>query len=455
MQDALLQPSQPPALSLSSFFTALIRSLEKEGLRPCVLRNYQGFPASNVGRDIDFLISPSQLPRAIRALRSIEGVRIIGYLERSSVAEVYLQGISAVPGVRGLEVDFDLSLAWKGMPFLTIDAVLQAAVPRPAGGLTFFFVPSPVHEAVISLFASLLVGGWLKEKYFPDVQRTFAGSRFEVIGALQPQFGRKSATRLVDSVIGGDREKILGCVGTLRFSLALRSLLRRPVRSILTFVRHYTSELAVRFSPETLENVCILGPEGCGNATTTEALMPMLQCSAASVEKRHHTPQLFKSQLPGDSQRGDSSATTRVGSLSSMARIVRWLMRDWLDQFAARKHFTLRISETCYEDLLIDPVKYRYGGPMWFARLAGKFFPSPDLWIMLDPAPEGLPARNHDVLSERNRSQLQAYRAFARTRKRYVILDAGQSADRITEAAYSAIVDTLAERALKTLKSRF
>jgi hypothetical protein len=200
----------------------------------------------------------------------------------------------------------------------------------------------------------------------------------------------------------------------------------------------------------------LLGPDGSGNAAIIEALIPMLEFSAAAVKMRHRTPPaLLKRQSSGLSEGGEFSAEARAGSFVSIASVVRWLMRDLLDQFTGRKNLTLGIGESCYEDLLIDPGKYRYGGPMWFARLAGKFFPSPDLWIMMDPAPDGLPSRNHEVFSARKHSQLGAYRGFAKAGKKCVIVDASQPADRVVEAAYSAIVDTLAERTLKTLKSRF
>src|ERR1035437_3480159 len=127
MQGALLQPLQPPALPFSEFLSALIRALDREGLRSCVLRNYEGFPTQNVGGDIDFLIFPSDLPRAISALRSIQGIRIVGYAERTYVASIFVEGTSATSGCRSFQVDYFLSLSWKGLPYLPVDTVLHAS----------------------------------------------------------------------------------------------------------------------------------------------------------------------------------------------------------------------------------------------------------------------------------------------------------------------------------------
>ncbi len=340
-----------------------------------------------------------------------------------------------------------MSLHWKGLPFLATDAVLRDAVPRQAGNLVFF-VPSPVHEAITSLLSSLLVGGWLKEKYFPQVQRTFAEDRSAVIAALSPYFGSRASTRLVESSISGDRRKILDCVRPLRASLAWRSLRHRPVRSFAAIARHYASEIVVRFSPKNVEAACILGPDGCGKTTIIESLMPVLESSAKQVERRHLRPRLlFGRKSPGVTVVTDPHAKTARGSFVSMAKLVLWLTEEWLSQFIGKTNLTLRICDRYYHDLRIDPIRYRYGGPMWFARLVGKLFPSPDLWILLDAPAEVLQSRKQEVSPAETARQRDAYRSFVKTRNNYVILDASKPVDNVTEAAYSAIIDTLARRA--------
>jgi len=443
------------AKPFGEFFGALTDALDSVGVHYCILRNYEGFPANNLGNDIDFLISRSDLQRAMCALRSVEAAQIIGYLERASVASVYLEGISHPPELRALEVDFDLNLAWKGLSFLTTDSVFQAAIRRTAGSLTFW-VPSPIHEAIMSFFTSFLIGGCLKEKYFAQVQRTFASERSGVIAALLPQFGLKTTTHLVDAVIGGDRRKVLGCVRSLRISLALRSLLRQPIRSVLAVVNHYANEFAIRLSPKTLETVCLLSPEGGARTAIIEALMPMLRSCAGVVEKRRPQPWLhFERISTGTTTNAEPRATAQPGSLVSMAKVVSWLLSDWLSQLWGKKNLTLRIWDTCSYDLVVDPDRYRYGGPEWFARLVSKLFPSPDLWIFLDPVAEGAQSKSRQVLPAEILSQLEAYRAFIQAQKKYVILDASQPADGVTERAYAAIIGTLGERADRKLKDRF
>jgi hypothetical protein len=150
--------SRTPALPFGDFLRALLPALDGHGVRCCVLRNYEGFPEQNLGHDVDLLIRSADLPRAVAALRSVDGIRIVGATVRAGGPSLFLEGVSAEDGVRALQVDFITSLNWKGMPHLQTEAILEAAIPRHAGNMSFL-VPAPAHEAIISLLSSLLVGG--------------------------------------------------------------------------------------------------------------------------------------------------------------------------------------------------------------------------------------------------------------------------------------------------------
>jgi hypothetical protein len=453
MHEALLQPSQPLALSFVEFFAALIHSFENESVRPCILRNYDGFPLSNSGNDIDFLISPRELPRAMRALRSIEGTRIIGYIERPYVVMVFLEGVRRSSEIRGLEIDFDLSLSWKGLPYLSTEEVLATAIPRRAGDLNFF-VPSPMHEAIISLSTSLLLFKRVKEKYFPQVQRTFASRSPAVIAALAPQLGLKSATRLVGAVVSGDRQRVLDCIWSIRASLLFRGLRRRPIRTIVAIGRHHAREFTIRYSPKTLETVSILGPDGFRNSAMIESLMPILQSSASFLEKVNRglkmddTPE----QAGTASRRGDQGRSPG-GVFAFIARAALLLFGEWRSQLRGKRTLTLRICDCSHYDLFIVPQRYQQRVPNWFTRFIGTFIPPSDVWILLEANGEGERSTSQPLILCETPKRL--YHAFVEARKRYAVVDTSQPQVWATEHAYAAIVNALAQRTDRILNDRF
>jgi hypothetical protein len=138
-----------------------------------------------------------------------------------------------------------------------------------------------------------------------------------------------------------------------------------------------------------------------------------------------------------------------------MAKALVWLLEEWLGQILGKKNLTLRIGEGRSYDLAIAPQKHGYGGPVWFARLAGKLFPSPDLWLLLDTDADGRKSSGGEALPAEALRRLEAYRAFAKAKKKCIIVDASQPAARVTEEAYAAIIDMLTQRADRQLKKRF
>jgi hypothetical protein len=445
---------QPQTLSLSEFLPALFESFTEEGLRPCVLRNYEGFPVHNVGGDIDFLIRPSELPRAIRALRSLHNIRVVGYSQSHWVAHAHLEGISPAPEVRSLALDFIWSLNWKGLEYLSTESVLQAAMPRHAGGLTFL-VPSPVHEAIISLLSSLLVGGWLNEKYFTKLQQSFADDSLKVTAALSASFENGVAKRLVASVIDGDRQRILSCVRPLRVSLARRSLLHRPLRSVLSVARYYMREFGVRCTPATLESVCILGCDGRARTTIIESLIPMLRNSATTVERYQFGPQLFTMQASIGNAIAESDTEDRSTSLVPLATIFKRIAGEWIGQFKKRNNLTLRIGTSSYYDLLFDSQEHRLRMPSLFARVVGHLLPAIDLLIVLDETEQGMQLGSHQAPFAEGAGRNETRPDFAKVRDRRVIPKACGPSPSVVEEVYAEIIDMLAQRTKSKLKSHF
>jgi hypothetical protein len=434
--------SRTPALPFGDFLRALLPALDGHGVRCCVLRNYEGFPEQNLGHDVDLLIRSADLPRAVAALRSVDGIRIVGATVRAGGPSLFLEGVSAEDGVRALQVDFITSLNWKGMPHLQTEAILEAAIPRHAGNMSFL-VPAPAHEAIISLLSSLLVGGWVKEKYLPSVRQRFINDRAEVVAALRQNFGLKAAERLADAVESGERAQMLECVGLLRASLTLRAVGREPLGSCRSIIRHYAREAAIRYSPRTLETVTIVSLDGRRAFSLVDRLLPMLHSTAKAVAKRPLGPAFAADAAPAAD-----------GSFARLAGVLRRLAEEWRDQCAETKSLTLHLRARASRELPISELGKGEFGNWRLARLAAKVSPESELWILLDPSAAGLPSANPKPPRDEMARLREASRAFVMSQRRFVILDARRHDAELAEEAYAAIVEALARRADRELNKR-
>jgi hypothetical protein len=135
-----------------------------------------------------------------------------------------------------------------------------------------------------------------------------------------------------------------------------------------------------------------------------------------------------------------------------MARILQWLFRERRNRFEKKFGNTLRISESDRYGPLIDLQGSQNRIPAWFARFIAWRLPSSDLWILLDPDPAMQPGEQKPKADEVR--QRESFRAFVRSRRNHVVLDASDPPDCLTERAYGAIMGTLAERAERALAGR-
>ncbi|MGA7831604.1 MAG: hypothetical protein WCA21_11630 [Terracidiphilus sp.] len=155
--------------------------------------------------------------------------------------------------------------------------------------------------------------------------------------------------------------------------------------------------------------------------------MENLKQRGCIVEMRHLKPRIV---LPRRKERvtivADPQGKPPRSALTSMVKLFVWLLEEWYATLFIDKNETLLICDRYYHDLLIDPIRYRYGGPLWIATLVGKLIPQPRLWVLLDAPAEVLQARKQEVTSKESARQRQAYLDFIRSQPRYEIADASQ-----------------------------
>jgi thymidylate kinase len=127
------------------------------------------------------------------------------------------------------------------------------------------------------------------------------------------------------------------------------------------------------------------------------------------------------------------------GVFLSLAKIGIWLVEEWYVSFFRVKKGTVLIYDRYYHDLLVDPKRYRFGAPLWIARLVGKLMPRPDLWILMLAPAEVLQARKQEVSLAESELECRTYLAFVRKQRKYVIVDASQPLDKVIADAEHAI----------------
>ncbi len=178
--------------------------------------------------------------------------------------------------------------------------------------------------------------------------------------------------------------------------------------------------------------IVILGPDGAGKSSVIQGLMRNLSQGGRVVKMRYLKPPIVLVRRGEQvTINPDPHSKPPRSMLTSVIKILVWFMEEWYAHLFWDKRETLLICDRYYHDLLVDPIRYRYGGPLWIAKLVGKLMPEPRLWVLLDASPEVLRARKQEVFPEETARQRCAYQAFILEQKNYVIIDASQSLDKV------------------------
>lgn len=195
--------------------------------------------------------------------------------------------------------------------------------------------------------------------------------------------------------------------------------------------------------------VVILGPDGSGKSTVARECMLALQSTFPKVEYIHWRPGILKRRAESGPVTNPHGQRPR-SAIISVAKLL-FLLLDFNLGGATRmfRGSGLVLFDRYYHDLLVDPKRYRYGGPMWLARWIGKLVPQPDLWVLLDAMPEVLHSRKQEVSIEETARQRGAYLQLVRNMMNAVVVDASQPIADVVHKVNTRILDLMAAIAAK------
>jgi thymidylate kinase len=161
--------------------------------------------------------------------------------------------------------------------------------------------------------------------------------------------------------------------------------------------------------------IVFLGPDGSGKSTLIERLREEMSKFFPAVTCLHFRPAvLVPRSQPGNCPAPPVRDDVR-GILSSLVQQIAWFTEYWLYlALGGGAGGRLVIFDRYYYDLLVDPGRYRYGGPRWLVRLLAHLIPRPDVCIVLEAPAALIRDRKQEATTEELERSLARYRELAR-----------------------------------------
>jgi thymidylate kinase len=192
--------------------------------------------------------------------------------------------------------------------------------------------------------------------------------------------------------------------------------------------------------------ISFLGCDGSGKSAVISLLSQRLQNTGTRVCYGHWRPKAFSSESGTIDQAAveDPHGQIPRGTVSSLLKL-GWLWLNWWlgwwKYLRKDSREGVVLFDRFHGDLLVDPRRYRYGGPLVLARIASRLMPQPDIVFFLDASPEVLLMRKQEVSLEALAKSRAAYLQLAASHPRFRIIDASRPLEDVVDEVWRKIFD--------------
>lgn len=429
------------AQSTADFLRKLFRLLNGHEVRYCVIHSWERLP-EHLGSDLDLAVHPADKARITSIIEALKVSNYSAYQWSNYITNGHSFYFYWVAGgkVNTVPVDIIFEDRRSGMIMASGEEFVAGRVRHGN-----FWVASPEME-----FSYLLVKKANKGKV--------SSSQTLRLQRLAQSLGRESAENIVSKVFREDlKTRIVGACLEGSIDDVFRDLKGEawqtaPSRRLPKTIRYWAGQFrrAIwRTSYPTGILISVLGPDGVGKSTVLEGLAAEFIVPLRRRSLFHWRPQVLAKRKDHRPVTDPHSQSPR-GSLASMAYLSVFFADCWAGYLFVIKPRLVRAGfvqfDRYFHDVLVDPRRYRYGGPKWFAKLLCRLLPEPDLVILLDANEDLILSRKTELTRAEIQRQRQAYAdlRFQRAKEVYVRTDSGIQST--LEASATAVAEFMEQR---------
>lgn len=437
----LAYPFSDEQRTCRDFLTTLFSTFDGTGLRYCVLHSWDDLP-ERIKSDLDIALHPddfSALPLAFQSLRNsgYMPVQALNYLVGAYYfVFVWFDGTT----VHTAAIDIIIEHRRGGLKVPSVRSLISG---RRRHGL--FWIPAPDAEFLYLLAKKV----W---------KRAASPAQASRLKALVEQLGRSNAEQLARQIFLGQMNLrvVEACVNRNLETLLTHtraqtwktSLARNPL-AVIAYVFSEALRCIRRLTQPTGLLVAVLGPDGAGKSTLINELIHISQRAFRRTRVFHWRPALlWKRTAQADTTQ--PHARRCRSSVSSIIRLCAFLFDYWagyailIVPLLARSG--LIVFDRYFDDVLIDPLRYRYGGPHGLARILSRLAPRPDLVLIVDSPEDVIFSRKQELTSEELGQQRQLYLEYADHQPRARTIDGSRQLPDVTRDAAQSLFSLLANR---------
>lgn len=423
--------------------------LNSQALSYCVFGNTHFLP-EQISSDIDIVLDydcPKTLIQLITTFCKQEGIHWIQQIEHDPNAYHFtLAWFNTSSQMQLLHLDFYSRYIEQGQSLLSAEHFLTKRIQpvNNQGQNKTFYIPCPSISFVTYLLKRVFKEN-LETAHWQFLSKEYKKDK----NGAQQQIRQFWPQQLADSIIQAFEEDN-------RYNISDKlQILKRSIRrhkSLKDTWKELQRKLVRMFRPTGLW-FTVMGPDGCGKSSVIQGLSAFMSPCFQTVEHFHLKPGILRLSKSAALPITEPHSQKPRNSFTSILKLIYFVL-DYGIGYFSKLHFKLAktaliIFDRFYDDLLIDPIRFRYGGPRFLAQLCRYLTPRPDLMILLDAPPEILQDRKQEVPFEETKRQREAYLRHFKQLPNGIIIDASQPLETVIQDTAKAIISKMERRVIQ------
>ena len=427
-----------------TLFNKLIEILEQSKIPYAIVGRTESYPES-IGSDVDLMIHVEDLEKFRKVIWTIEnaGAKVVQMFQHEIVAFYYI--VYSFDEIERIYIQPDVCSDYyrKGRKLLSAKEMLANTVESPQKG---FSILSPEKEFIYYLLKKIDKRNLSKEQ-FEHIRNSFLSN---------PKKSLEEAARIWNE---DDLSVIKDAFENNRYEFLNDRLkqLQKGIHSVKRIglwgkIKNYALKVKRVLNP-TGYVIAIMGPDGCGKTTVINQLKKDIEPAFRKIQQFHlfPIPQTGNEKVVENPQ-GKKKRNFVLSVLKLIYFVWIYVRGHCKYVLPAKIRSTLTIYDRYYDDIIVDPLRYRNGTPAWVVKLFGLLIPEPELWIILDCPTEVIQARKAEVAPEETERQRQAYLTLAKTKKNCIVLNTNRNVNEISIDACKFICNSLNKRSIRRYK---
>ncbi|MDQ3193098.1 MAG: hypothetical protein M3Q58_16050 [Bacteroidota bacterium] len=424
-----------------NFFNIFFSLLNSSGIAYAITGRTENYPEI-IHSDIDIIILNEDVHNFWSFLRSLKELDWIQVISHENSGHYCVVTIAIGNNHFFLKPDFCSDYFRNGLLFLKSKHLLINRIYDPRG----FYLLAPNQEFIYYVLKKIDKGEisheqWdhLKNNWFKDPNGC--------INTISSFFSTENQKLIKDSFNNNNfrifEDKILELKKDFKGNLKINLF-------------HFFKKLKNRFErivkPTGLV-VAFMGPDGAGKTTIIEGVKLNIREVFRQTKQFH----LFPKELKGNVPTTNPHSLKARGYVGSLAKLIYFAglynFGYFLKIFPLKVRSTLVIFDRYYQDILVDPKRYRHGAGKFWLKLMSFFVPKPDIWILLDAPADVIQQRKSEVTFEETYRQTKEYQILFGELKNAHVVNANQTSDLVIFDAEKIIIEYLKQRTSSRYKN--